>query len=109
MLTWTPYSIVSFISAFTSYEISPLGSTLPAAFAKSSAVWSSLFYIFSNKIIRKHIISMFLKGTMFKAVLDREIGKFLKIYLFIESIYIFFECFLDEKTTFNRTRAEDIL
>jgi len=33
-------------------HITPVGSTLPAVFAKSSTVWSTVFYIFSNKNIK---------------------------------------------------------
>ena len=53
---------------------------------------------------------MFMRGTMFKAVLDREIGKCLQIYIYLLNSNIkFFNSCLDDKTTINRTRAEDIL
>ena len=53
--TWTPYAFVAIASAITDYEISPLVGTLPAVIAKSSMLWSSLFFLFTNKIIRRNI------------------------------------------------------
>lgn len=51
-----PYSVVSFYSAFINpNDISPLGSSLPAMFAKSSMVWSSLLILFANKQIRSKL------------------------------------------------------
>ena len=32
--------------------ISPLGSTLPSIFAKTSMVWSTILYLFSNKQVK---------------------------------------------------------
>lgn len=53
LLTWTPYSIVSMYSAFIDpSDISPLASTLPAMFAKSSMVWSTILFIYSNDYIK---------------------------------------------------------
>ena len=56
MITWSPYAIVSMYSAFiNSSHISPLIATLPAMFAKSSFVWSTLFFMFSNNQIRNKL------------------------------------------------------
>lgn len=63
-MTWTPYGLVSLYSAFINPEdISPLCSTLPALFAKSSMVWSTIFYIFSNKEITKRFKNDFFNRT----------------------------------------------
>jgi hypothetical protein len=57
MLTWSPYAFVTLYSAFVNPDhITPVGSTLPAIFAKSSTVWSTIFYIFSNKNIKSKMI-----------------------------------------------------
>ena len=51
-----PYSVVSFYSAFINpNDISPLGSSLPAMFAKSSLVWSSLLILLANKQVRSKL------------------------------------------------------
>ncbi len=50
MFAWTPYAAVSFISAFIDdYNFDPLVSTIPALFAKSSVIWSSLFYLCTDE------------------------------------------------------------
>lgn len=47
-------------SAFVDPEhITPLGSTLPAIFAKTSLVVTSVFYINSNKKVKSRIFDMF--------------------------------------------------
>jgi len=52
-ISWLPYALVSMISAFIDPDlISPMGSLLPALFAKTSMVWSTVFYIMSNKQIK---------------------------------------------------------
>jgi hypothetical protein len=44
---------VTLYSAFINPDhITPFGSTLPAIFAKSSMVWSTIFFIISNKNIK---------------------------------------------------------
>ena len=56
MLTWLPYSISSMYIAFVDeIGLGPMAETLPAMFAKSSMVWSTIFYIYSNKDIRSKI------------------------------------------------------
>ena len=46
LFAWVPYAAVSFFNAFISDSVGyPLLSTIPAFFAKSSVVWSSLFYL----------------------------------------------------------------
>ena len=58
LISWTPYALVSMYSAFIdSNDITPLVATLPAMFAKSSTVLSSIFYILSNKKILEKIIA----------------------------------------------------
>ena len=56
MLTWLPYSISSMYIAFVDeIGLGPMAETLPAMFAKSSMVWSTIFYIYSNKDIKSKI------------------------------------------------------
>jgi len=56
MLTWSPYAIVSMYSSFVkSSPLSPLTTTLPGMFAKSSFVWSTVLYIYSNNQIRRKL------------------------------------------------------
>lgn len=55
IISWTPYAAVAFYSAFISTDLPPIAGTLPAMFAKSSLVWTSVLYIFSNKQIRTKI------------------------------------------------------
>lgn len=58
LITWTPYSLVSMWSAFVNPDhISPLGSTIPAMFAKSSMVWSTILFVYSNKPIREKFLN----------------------------------------------------
>lgn len=55
-ITWTPYAIVSMVSAFIDPDlISPFGSTIPALFAKTSMVWPTIFYIMTNNQIKSKI------------------------------------------------------
>ena len=56
LMTWGPYSLVSMYSAFISpNHITPLDSTLPAMFAKSSLAWSTILFIYSNKKIKSRV------------------------------------------------------
>ncbi len=53
---WTPYAVVALYSAFINENgVEPLWGTLPALFAKSSTIWSSMFYLFLNKKIRRRL------------------------------------------------------
>ena len=50
MFSWTPYAVATFIAAFISPDgVGPFNSLLPCIFAKSSMVWSSMFYLYTNK------------------------------------------------------------
>ena len=63
LLAWTPYAIVSLITAFFSSNlITPLGSLIPALFAKSSMAIGPIFYIFSSK----HIYSKIFKKSIIR-------------------------------------------
>lgn len=57
MLTWTPYTFVFLFNSFkkNTNNIDPVLSTVSAVFAKSSVVWSTLFYILSNKTIKSKL------------------------------------------------------
>lgn len=57
MISWTPYALVSMYSAFINpNDVTPLQSILPAMFAKSSTVLSSIFYILSNRPVLDKIV-----------------------------------------------------
>jgi len=59
IISWTPYAVVSMISAFANPDlISPMGALLPAIFAKSSMLTSSIFYILSNHKIRYRFLRL---------------------------------------------------
>ena len=56
VITWIPYATVSLYSAFIDADaITPFDSLWPAIFAKSSMLWSTLLYIFTNKSIKSKI------------------------------------------------------
>lgn len=53
LITWLPFAAVTLYSAFLNPDhIPPVASTVAAIFAKSSTVWSTLFFIFFNKNIK---------------------------------------------------------
>nr|QVK45899.1 G protein-coupled receptor [Proales similis] len=52
IVAWTPYALVALYTAFIDADgVPPLLGTIPAIFAKSSMLWSTLFYILLNKNI----------------------------------------------------------
>ena len=60
VVAWTPYAMVAMYSAFINPKgVSPLLGTIPAIFAKSSMLWTSVIYIFSNRQIRENLTSLF--------------------------------------------------
>ena len=51
------YALVSFYTCFIDENgISPLASTVPAFFSKSSIIWTTLFFITTNQNIRSKFI-----------------------------------------------------
>ena len=46
---------------FSDENISPMTGTIPAMFAKSTLLWTSLLYIYSNRKIRAIIKNYFVK------------------------------------------------
>ncbi|XP_046381161.2 parapinopsin-like [Haliotis rufescens] len=53
LLSWLPYTIVSFMSAFGAAKIiSPLMATVPALVAKCSGLWNPVIYIATNAQFR---------------------------------------------------------
>ena len=60
LVSWTPYAIVALYAAFIG-DLPPLAGTVPAMFAKSSLLWTSVLFIFSNKQVRAKIMADFLK------------------------------------------------
>ena len=62
LVAWTPYCITSFmVVVFGEHAVSPLGSFMPAMFAKTSMVWGAMFFIFSNANFRETLFGA--KGT----------------------------------------------
>lgn len=60
MITWTPYALVSMYRAFTvSSRLSRLAASLPSLIAKSSLIWTSLLYLFTNRPIKTRIKQLF--------------------------------------------------
>ncbi|KAK3609149.1 hypothetical protein CHS0354_002127 [Potamilus streckersoni] len=58
LLSWTPYAIVAIISAVGKpNSISTLGTTLPAIFAKCSALWNPVIYVIRNGEFRRSLIA----------------------------------------------------
>jgi len=74
VISWTPYAIVSFYSAFgnSGEELSPVMGTIPAYFAKSSMVWSTLFYIFTNRKLKAKLTREGITGTASATVKENE-------------------------------------
>ena len=66
IFTWLPYSFGSMYIAFIDKDgLGPTLETLPAMFAKSSMVWSTCFYLFSNKQFRAKIsFKLFFSSTV---------------------------------------------
>jgi hypothetical protein len=58
MISWMPYAIVSFSVAFFNAQVPPLLGTLPALIAKTSTLWTSLFYLISNRQFRRRIVTV---------------------------------------------------
>ena len=57
VITWTPYTFISFYtSVIKQIESFPTLSVVFALIAKSSLVWSTLFYMFTNSNIRSKIM-----------------------------------------------------
>ena len=59
LISWSPYAIVSIYRVFTDDYISPMVETIPAMFAKSTLLWTSVLYIYSNRKIRVIIKNYF--------------------------------------------------
>lgn len=56
LVTWTPYAIVSMYRMLVdSNGVKPIYGTLPALFAKTSLIWTSLLYILLNKQIKRRL------------------------------------------------------
>ena len=59
-LAWTPYAVVSFLSAFgEAKSIPPLAATVSDIFAKSSIIYNPVVYFFRYKKFRKGIKEIF--------------------------------------------------
>ena len=74
-ISWSPYALVAMYSAFFSTNLHPMAGTIPAMFAKSSLLTSSLLYLCSNtqvkqtlrmhKVFRFKILTSITKGLFF--------------------------------------------
>ena len=60
LISWTPYAVVSLISA-TGYKniIGPLAASIPAYFAKSSCIYNPIIYALLFKTFRQKMFSFF--------------------------------------------------
>lgn len=53
IVTWTPYAVAAFISAFWDPNlIKPIYATIPALIAKTQVLWNPLIYVLTNKNFR---------------------------------------------------------
>ena len=76
LVAWTPYTVVSWISAFGDpNSISPVYATLPALFAKSQVLWNPLVYVATNKNFRQRL-------PFFKTQVQAE-SKYSEIFFFL--------------------------
>ena len=67
LISWCPYALVSMYSAFIDpNDISTMVSTIPSMFAKSSFVWSTILFIYSNSEIKKKLYRIFIFKTIKK-------------------------------------------
>ena len=83
LLSWSPYAIVSMYAAFVD-RVEAMTSTLPSLFAKSSMLWTSVFYILSNKKVRNDLsFEMFF---LYKRQSDSNMSKTSGKYFFIAYI-----------------------
>ncbi|CAF1150452.1 unnamed protein product [Brachionus calyciflorus] len=64
VISWSPYALVSVYGAFLDQKVSPLMGTIPSMFAKSTLLWTSLLYIYSNRKIRQIIKSFFFRRNV---------------------------------------------
>ena len=77
LIAWTPYSIVSCITAFLSADlVSPLGSLLPAIFAKSSMAMSPVFFTFSSRNIYRKLF--YKKSIIYKSINNAKLKTYFK-------------------------------
>ena len=82
VISWTPYASVAFYAAFIGQDLPPIWGTLPAMFAKSSLVWTSVVYIFSNKQIRVKIMEDYFKVKAPKRELSISRSKNIGTFIF---------------------------
>ncbi|CAF0893793.1 unnamed protein product [Brachionus calyciflorus] len=61
VISWIPYALVSLYRAFVDHKVPPLMGTIPSMFAKSTLLWTSLLYIYSNRKIRVIIKGFFIR------------------------------------------------
>ena len=64
-------------------HITPFISTLPALLAKSSVVWSTLLYMFTNKTIKSKVLEIFNFKKNKKTKKIRNISLEVKIIIYL--------------------------
>ena len=79
MFAWTPYAIMTFYAAFIGEVTEPLLGTLPALFAKSSFVWSSMVFIYSSDAAKKVIKGLFVNNNMEETINQSNIQNQLQL------------------------------
>ena len=56
MITWTPYAVSAFVRSFTSYDLSPDYQLASSLIAKTSLIWTPLFFIATNGNVRAYLL-----------------------------------------------------
>ncbi len=76
LISWAPYAIMSLCSVFglQTGRIDPIFGFLPGLIAKSSMLWTSTFYIVSNKSLRDDISLEPIRALKTK-ILDQTAGE----------------------------------
>ena len=57
MVSWVPYAAVCIWTVLGGH-VTPFASTLPAMFAKSSLLWTSVLYFITNKNVRSKAVKL---------------------------------------------------
>lgn len=76
IVAWTPYGVVSFYIAFGKAEyISPLVSTIPAIFAKTSVILNPIVYVIRYKRFREAVKKLFKELKFSNNSISSNIGE----------------------------------
>ena len=56
ILSWTPYTVAFFISAFSAANVAPIVVFICSCFAKTSVIWIPLLYITTSAQLRFSLV-----------------------------------------------------